>query len=103
MRRPCITLPNFLEFVSEPFTSPLSEEEAWRWLLQGAQSCSVQAQYDAGTSLATGDWGERCVPQDLEAAVAWYRLAAEAGHGGAVQPRVDPLGGEGCERVSRPL
>jgi TPR repeat protein len=29
-------LAKFPEFVSEPFTSPLSEEESWRWLLQAA-------------------------------------------------------------------
>jgi TPR repeat protein len=57
------------EFISEPFKSPLSDEEAWQWLLRAAESGCVQAQYDAGASLATGDWGEGHVAQDLEAAV----------------------------------
>lgn len=92
-------LAKFPEFVSEPFRSPLSEEEAWRWLALAAQSGSVQAQYDAGASLATGDWGERGVPQDLEAAVAWYRRAAEAGHAEAQFNLASMLSeGEGCER-----
>jgi len=75
-------LATFPEFLSEPFKSPLSEEEDWRWLLRAAESGCVQAQYDAAASLATGDRGESGAIQDLEAAVEWYRRAAEAGHAG---------------------
>jgi TPR repeat protein len=92
-------LARFPEFLSEPFTSPLSEEEDWSWLLRAAEAGCVQAQYDAGASLATGDWGEGGVPQDLEAAVAWYRRAAEAGHVTAQYNLASMLAeGEGCER-----
>jgi TPR repeat protein len=73
----------FPEFVSEPFKSPLLDEEAWQWLLRAAEGGCVQAQRDAGASLATGDWREGKVPQDLAAAVTWYRRAAEAGHADA--------------------
>jgi len=90
------TLP---EFLSEPFKSPLSEEETWRWLLLAAEGGSVQAQRDAGASLATGEWREGKVPQDLTAAVAWYRHAAEAGHADAQYNLASMLAeGEGCER-----
>lgn len=68
----------FPEFISEPFTSPLSAEETWQWLLRAADGGCVQAQRDAGASLATGGWREGFVLQDLSAAVAWYRRAAEA-------------------------
>lgn len=89
----------FPEFASEPFKSLLSEEETWRWLLRAAESGSVQAQYDAGASLATGDWGEGRVPQDLEAAIAWYRRAADAGHTEAqYNLGIMLVEGEGCER-----
>jgi TPR repeat protein len=71
------TLP---EFLSEPFKSPLSNEEAWRWLLRAAEAGCIQAQRDAGAALASGDWREGKVPQDLPTAVASYRRAAEAGH-----------------------
>jgi hypothetical protein len=50
-------LATFPQFLSEPFRSPLSEEEGWSWLLRSAESGCVQAQYDAAASLATGDWG----------------------------------------------
>jgi TPR repeat protein len=33
----------FPEFLSEPFKSPLSDEEAWRWLLRAAEGGCVQA------------------------------------------------------------
>jgi TPR repeat protein len=72
-------LATFPEFVSESFKSPLSEEEAWRWSVRAAEGGCVQAQRDAGAALATGDWREGRVRQDLAAAVAWYRRAAEAG------------------------
>lgn len=92
-------LATFPEFLSEPFKSPLSEEEAWSWLLRSAESGCVQAQYSAAASLATGDWGERPGMQDLEAAVAWYRRAAEAGHAEAQYNLASMLAeGEGCER-----
>src|SRR5688572_3933576 len=52
-------LSTFPQFLSEPFSSPRSEEEGWSWLLRSAESGCVQAQYDAAASLATGDWGER--------------------------------------------
>jgi hypothetical protein len=51
-------LAKFPEFVSEPFKSPLSDEDAWSWLIRAAESGCLQAQYDAGASLATGDWGD---------------------------------------------
>jgi uncharacterized protein len=92
-------LAKFPEFISEPFKSPLSDEEAWQWLLRAAESGCVQAQYDAAASLATGDWGEGHVAQNLEAAVAWYRRAAEAGHAEAQFNLASMLSeGEGCER-----
>jgi uncharacterized protein len=92
-------LATFPEFLSEPFKSPLSEEEDWSWLLRSAESGSVQAQYSAAASLATGDWGERPGKQDLEAAVAWYRRAAEAGHAEAQYNLASMLAeGEGGER-----
>jgi uncharacterized protein len=53
----------------------------------------------AGAVLATGDWHRCAVLQDLEAAVAWYRLAAEAGHAEAQFNLASMLmEGEGCER-----
>ena len=92
-------LATFPEFLSEPFKSPLSEEEAWRWLLRAAEGGSVQAQRDAGASLATGDWREGNVPQDLSAAVAWYRRAAEAKDADAQYNLASMLvEGEGCDR-----
>lgn len=92
-------LATFPEFLSEPFKSPLSEEETWRWLLRAAEGGSVQAQRHAGASLATGDWREGNVPQDLSAAVAWYRRAAEAGDADAQYNLASMLAeGEGCER-----
>jgi TPR repeat protein len=33
------------EFLSEPFTSPLSPEKAWKWLMRAAESGCIQAQY----------------------------------------------------------
>jgi uncharacterized protein len=90
------TLPVFL---SEPFESPLSDREAWHWLLRAAEGACVQAQRDAGASLATGEWREGKIPQDLPAAVAWYRRAAEAGHADAQYNLASMLAeGEGCER-----
>lgn len=87
------------DFISEPFRSPLSEEESWQWLLRAAEGGCVQAQRDAGASLATGDWREGKVPQDLPAAVAWYRRAAEAGHADAQYNLASMLDqGEGCDR-----
>jgi len=92
-------LATFPEFLSEPFKSPLPEEEAWSWLLRAAESACVQAQYDAGAYLATGDFGKVGIPQDLEAAVAWYRRAAEAGYAMAQYNLASMLAeGEGCER-----
>ena len=92
-------LATFPEFLSEPFKSPLSNEEAWRWLLRAAEGGCAQAQRDAGASLATGDWREGKVPQDLAAAVAWYRRAAEAGHADAQYNLASMLAeGEGCDR-----
>ena len=42
---------------------------------------------------------ERGIPQDLEAAVAWYRRAAEAGYAMAQYNLASMLAeGEGCER-----
>jgi TPR repeat protein len=68
-------------------------------LLRAAEGGSVQAQRVAGASLATGDWREGKVPQDLPAAVAWYRRAAEAGDADAQYNLASMLGeGEGCER-----
>ncbi len=69
----------FPAFLSEPFRSPLSDQDAWQWLLRAAEGGCVHAQYGAGASLATGKWAEGTIPQDLPAAVAWYRRAAEAG------------------------
>jgi uncharacterized protein len=43
-------LAKFPEFISEPFKSPMSDEEAWQWLLRAAASGSAQAQHDAGAS-----------------------------------------------------
>jgi uncharacterized protein len=89
----------FPEFVSEPFRSPLSDEEVWQWLVRAARSGSIQAQYDVAALLATGDWHSRGVPQDLKAAVAWYLRAAEAGHAWAQFNLGSMLSrGEGCER-----
>lgn len=92
-------LATFPEFISEPFKAPLSDDEAWRWLLRAAERGCVEAQRDAGASLATGEWREGKVPQDLEAAVGWYRRAAEAGHADAQYNLASMLAeGEGCER-----
>jgi TPR repeat protein len=92
-------LATFPEFLSEPFKSPLSDEEAWHWLLRAAEGGCVQAQRDAGASLATGDWREGKVPQDVPAAVAWYRRAAEAGHADAQYNLASMFSeGEGCDR-----
>src|SRR5206468_3804062 len=45
------------------------------------------------------DPDERSVHQDLEAAVAWYRRAAEAGNAGAQYNLASMFAeGEGCER-----
>src|SRR5215471_5817769 len=51
-------LATFPDFTTEPFKSPLSEEARWQWLLRAAEGGCVQAQRDAGASLATGDWRE---------------------------------------------
>ena len=92
-------LATFPEFISEPFKSPLSEEEAWQWLLRAAEGGCAQAQRDAGASLATGEWREGKIVQDLTAAVAWYRRAAEAGHADAQYNLASMLAeGEGCDR-----
>jgi TPR repeat protein len=92
-------LATFPDFVSEPFRSPLSEEEAWQWLLLAAEGGCVQAQRDAGASLATGEWREGKIPQNLAGAVEWYRRAAEAGHADAQYNLASMLAeGEGCER-----
>ena len=92
-------LATFPEFVSEPFESPLSNEETWRWLLQAAQLGSARAQYSAGASLATGEWVEGPIPRDLEAAFGWYLRAGESGHAGAQYNLATMLAeGEGCER-----
>lgn len=92
-------LATFPDFISEPFKSPLSDEERWQWLLRAAEGGCVQAQRDAGACLATGDWREGKVPQDLRAAVAWYRRAAEAGHADAQYNLASMLAeGEGCDR-----
>lgn len=92
-------LATFPEFLSEPFKSPLSNEDAWRWLLRAAEGGCAQAQRDAGASLATGNWREGKVPQDLAAAIAWYRRAAEAGHADAQYNLASMLAdGEGCDR-----
>jgi TPR repeat protein len=92
-------LATFPEFISEPFKSPLSEEEAWQWMLRAAESGCVQAQRDAGASLATGEWREGKILQDLAAAIAWYRRAAEAGHADAQYNLASMLAeGEGCDR-----
>ncbi len=55
-------LATFPEFIGEPFKSPLSDEEAWQWLLRAAESGCAQAQRDAGASLATGDWRDEKIP-----------------------------------------
>jgi uncharacterized protein len=91
-------LAKFPEFVSEPFKSPLSDEACWNWLMRSAESGCVQAQYDAGASLATGEWGDTGVLKDFEAALTWYRRAAEAGHAEAQYNLAFMLWqGEGCE------
>ena len=92
-------LATFPAFIAEPFRSPLSDEETWQWLMRAAEGGSVQAQRDAGASLATGDWREGRVPRDLPAAVAWYRRAADAGHPVAQYNLASMLAeGEGCDR-----
>ena len=92
-------LATFPDFMTEPFRSPLSEEESWRWLLRAAEGGCVQAQRDAGASLATGNWREGKISRDLPAAVAWYRRAAEAGHADAQYNLASMLAeGEGCDR-----
>jgi uncharacterized protein len=91
-------LAKFPEFVSEPFKSPLSDEHAWSWLIQAAESGCLQAQYDAGASLATGEWGDTGIRKDLEGSLRWYRRAAEAGHAEAQHNLAFMLWqGEGCE------
>ena len=92
------TFPDFSRV--EAFESPLSAEEAWSWLVRAAELGCRQAQYDAGAYLATGDWGNgQVVKQNLASAVAWYRLAAEAGHVDAQFNLATMLmNGEGCER-----
>ncbi len=74
----------FPEFATEGFKSPLSDEEAWRWLLRAAEAGCVEAQRNAGAHLATGEWrGRDAGDVDLKAAVGWYRRAAESGHADA--------------------
>lgn len=63
-------LAKFPEFLGEPFKLPLSDEGAWNWLVRAAESGCLLAQYDAGASLATGNWGDTGVRKDLEAADA---------------------------------
>ena len=88
----------FPEFLTEGFKSPLSTADGWAWLLRAAEAGSVQAQYDVGAVLATGEWGDGSVPVDLKAAVGWYRRAAEAGHREAQFNLATMLmEGEGCE------
>ena len=92
-------LATFPDFISEPFRSPLSEEDTWRWLLRAAENGCIHAPRDAGASLATGDWRDGKIPQDLAAAVGWYRRAAEAGNADAQYNLASMLAeGEGCER-----
>ena len=89
----------FPESLSEPFTSPLSDEESWQWMLRAAEAGSHEAQFNVGAALATGDWADSGVSQDLEAAFAWYRRAADAGHIGAQFNLASMLAeGEGCDR-----
>jgi hypothetical protein len=92
-------LAKFPEFLSEPFKSPLSDQDAWNWLVRAAESGCSQAQYDAAASLATGEWGDTGVRKDFGAALAWYRRAANAGHAEAQYNLAFMLWqGEGCER-----
>jgi len=92
-------LATFPHFISEPFKSPLSEKEAWQWLVRAGEGGCVQAERDAGAALATGDWHDGTIPQDLLAAVGWYRRAAEAGHPEAQYNLASLLAeGEGCHR-----
>ena len=74
-------------------------EETWQWLMRAAEDGCVQAQRDAGASLASGEWREGTTRQDLPAAVLWYRRAAEAGHADAQYNLASMLAeGEGCDR-----
>ena len=89
----------FPVFLSEPFASPLSDEESWQWMLRAAEAGSHEAQYNVGAALATGDWADSGVRKDLEMALAWYRRAADGGHIGAQFNLACMLAeGEGCDR-----
>jgi hypothetical protein len=91
-------LATFPVFITEGFTSPLSSAESWRFLIRAAEAGCVEAQYVAGASLATGDWGEEMRPLDLPAALSWYQRAAEAGHAMAqFNFACMLLQGEGCD------
>ena len=90
---------HFPEFLSEPFRSPLSDEDSWQWMLRAAEAGSHEAQYNVGAALATGDRADSGVRQDLETAFTWYRRAADGGHIGAQFNLACMLAeGEGCDR-----
>lgn len=66
--------------------------------MRAAESGCLQAQYNAGASLATGEGGDAGVREQPEAALAWYRRAAEAGYAEAQYNLAFMLfQGEGCE------
>jgi uncharacterized protein len=89
---------SFPDFVSEGFSSPLSPDENWQWLLRAAIGGCVEAQYSVGASLATAHLDDPPTPSDLPAALGWYRKAAEAGHAMAqFECGCMLLFGEGCE------
>jgi TPR repeat protein len=87
------------DFLSEGFTSPLSTEESWRFLMRAAEGGCVEAQYSAGEWLATGEWGNDAAKTvDLAAALRWYQRAADAGHATAQwEVGCMLLNGEGCD------
>src|SRR5688572_1877240 len=93
-------LATFPEFVTEPFSSPLSTETRWNLLIAAAEAGYVQAQYDAGACLATGSFKDEAdMTPDLPAAVGWYRKAAAAGDAYAqFNLATMLLAAEGCDR-----
>jgi hypothetical protein len=85
-------------FPREPFESPLDGRAAWGLLLRAAEAGVGDAQYEAGASLATGEFrdGHPLTP-DPVAALDWYRRASESGHVEAqFNLGVMLLEGEGC-------
>lgn len=62
--------------------APQDHREALRWLQRAAEAGNAEAEYGMGWVSEHGDMG---VQRDLKLAAAWYRRAANRGHGAARQ------------------